>query len=56
VIDVAEFTENIALVEPNVTEETFVKPVPVIVTVLPPAVDPELGEILVTVGALPVAW
>jgi hypothetical protein len=51
-MDVAEFTVNVAEFEPNFTDETFVNPVPVMVTELPPAVEPELGEIPVTVGAL----
>ena len=33
--------------------EVVEKPVPVMVTVVPPAVDPEVGLILVTVGAVP---
>jgi len=49
-----EFTLNeVALVEPNLTAETDVKPVPVMVTVVPPAVGPALGLMAVTVG---VAW
>jgi hypothetical protein len=53
---VGDCTENIAEVEPNITEETFVNPVPVIMTEFPPAVDPELGDTPATVGALPVDW
>jgi hypothetical protein len=37
-------------VEPNITDETFVNPLPEIVTVLPPAVEPEFGDRLVTTG------
>ena len=52
VIDVAELTvKPVAAVAPNVTADAPVNPVPVIVTVVPPAVGPEVGEIDVTVGA-----
>jgi hypothetical protein len=40
-----------ASVEPNFTAVALVKPVPVIVTLVPPSVGPELGLTLVTVGA-----
>jgi hypothetical protein len=40
-----------ASVEPNFTAVAFVKPVPVIVTELPPAVGPDDGLTFVTVGA-----
>ena len=52
VIDVAEFTvKPVALVAPNLTAVAPVKLVPVIVTLVPPAVGPAVGEIEVTVGA-----
>ena len=38
-------------VVPNLTAVAPVNPVPVIVTAVPPAVDPLAGEMLVTVGA-----
>jgi len=51
VIDVAEFTVKLlALLEPNLTALAPLKPVPVIVTVLPPPGEPWLGATLVTVG------
>jgi hypothetical protein len=54
VIEVAEFTVNeVALVVPNLTAETEVKPVPVMLTLVPPAVGPAFGLTAVTVGA---AW
>ena len=40
----------VAATPPNVTPVTLEKFVPVIVTVLPPDVQPELGETEVTVG------
>jgi hypothetical protein len=53
VIDVAEFTVKLgALVDPNLTVWTFLKPVPPIVTNVPPLPDPLLGVTLVTVGWL----
>ena len=52
VIEVAEMNEKlVAAVTPNVTAVTPVKFVPVIVTVVPPAVGPAVGEIEVIVGA-----
>ena len=36
---------------PNVTDVTPTKPVPVMVTVVPPFVDPAVGVMLVIVGA-----
>jgi len=51
VIEVAELAVTVALVTPNVTAVAPVKLVPVIVTLVPPAVVPEVGEIEVTVGA-----
>jgi hypothetical protein len=41
----------VAAVEPNFTVAPVTKFVPVIVTAVPPNVDPVLGEIPVTVGA-----
>jgi hypothetical protein len=52
VIEVAEFTVKVeAAVVPNFTVLAPVKLVPVMVTEVPPAVDPVLGLTLVTVGA-----
>ena len=52
VILVALFTVNeIAAVAPNFTALAPVKFVPVTVTVVPPALGPEVGLTLVTVGA-----
>ena len=52
VIDVGELTTKlVALTDPNLTDVAPVKPVPVIVTDVPPAVGPEFGLTLVTVGA-----
>ena len=52
VICVPETTAKLlAAVEPNFTPLAAVKLVPVIVTVVPPAVGPEVGLIDVTVGA-----
>ena len=52
VIEVAELTVKPgAAVTPKVTAVTPVKLVPVMVTVVPPAAGPEVGEIEVTVGA-----
>ena len=51
VIDVAESTVKLlALVVPKLTAVAPVKPVPVMITVLPPAGEPRLGSSLVTVG------
>jgi hypothetical protein len=51
VIDVAELTVNeLALVAPNVTADAAVKPVPVMVTLVPPPVGPAFGLTAVTVG------
>ena len=51
VIDVAELTVTpAAAVTPNITAVTPVKLVPVIVTDVPPADGPDVGEIEVTVG------
>ena len=52
VIEVAELTvKPVAAVAPKVTAVAPVKLVPVIVTVVPPAAGPDVGEIEVTVGA-----
>jgi hypothetical protein len=52
VIEVALFTVNeTALVAPNFTEVAPVNPVPVMVTPVPPDAGPDVGEILVMVGA-----
>jgi hypothetical protein len=51
VIDVDETTVTlVAAAPPIVTAVAPVKPVPVMVTGVPPAVVPELGEIALTVG------
>jgi len=41
----------VAAVPPTVTVAPLTKPVPVMVTEVPPVVDPEKGEMLVTIGA-----
>ena len=52
VICVALLTvKPVAAVAPKVTAVVPVKPVPVMVTLVPPAVSPAVGEMLVTVGA-----
>jgi hypothetical protein len=52
VICVAELTVKlVAAAAPKVTPVATVKPVPVIVTVVPPVAGPDVGEIEVTVGA-----
>jgi hypothetical protein len=52
VIDVSLFTVTpVAAVVPNLTAVAPVKLVPVIVTCVPPAVEPLVGLIAVTVGA-----
>ena len=52
VIRVELFTvKDVALLDPKVTAETFVKPVPVITTPIPPASAPTEGLRLVIVGA-----
>jgi hypothetical protein len=51
VIEVALFTVyEVAAVLPKVTAVAPVKPVPVIVTELPPRVEPAAGEMPVTAG------
>jgi hypothetical protein len=53
VSEVAELTLNeVAATEPNLTAVAPVKPVPVTVTEVPPAVGPEDGLTEVTVGVL----
>ena len=51
VIVVALTTTKLAAVPPMVTEVAPAMSTPVIVILVPPAVDPEEGETLVTVGA-----
>ena len=48
---VAELYVTLAGIVPNVTVDALVNPEPVMVTAVPPAVDPLVGEMLVTVGA-----
>jgi hypothetical protein len=43
---------DVAAVLPNITLVTPVKPLPEIVTEVPPAVVPDVGEIPVTVGVV----
>ena len=51
VIDVGELTTTpVALTTPNLTVVAPVRLVPVIITVVPPAVGPEFGETPVTAG------
>lgn len=51
VIDLAEFTVKPAAgTEPNITPVAVVKPLPVIVTVVPPAGGPAFGATFVTAG------
>src|SRR6202165_1452048 len=51
VMEVAEFTTKVvAAVEPKLTAVAPVRLVPVIMALVPPAVGPELGLTLVTVG------
>ena len=52
VIDVFDTTVTlVAASDPNDTLAPVMKPEPVIVTVVPPAVEPEVGAIVVIVGA-----
>ena len=44
------FVKMVAEVPPNLTEVAPVKPVPLIVTVVPPATVPDVGDLPVTVG------
>ena len=48
--DVAEQLTPVAGVAPNCTDETSASPVPVNVTEVPPAVEPNVGATLDTVG------
>lgn len=50
-IDVALLELTVAEVPPNVTAEGLVRLVPVMTTVMPPVVGPEVGLIPVIVGA-----
>jgi hypothetical protein len=51
-MDVAAFTVTlVAGVAPKLTPDAPMKPVPVIVTEVPPVLGPEVGTIDVTVGA-----
>ena len=50
VIEVAELTVKPAGTAPNLTAVAPVKLVPVIVTVVPPMIGPDVGDIAVTVG------
>jgi hypothetical protein len=43
--------DTVAFAEPKETLVSLVKPVPVIVTVVPPAIGPWFGSIFVTTGA-----
>ena len=51
VIEFALLTVNVADAVPNFTLVAPVKLVPVIVTLVPPAVEPDVGLIAVTAGA-----
>jgi hypothetical protein len=52
VMEVAEFTVTaVAAVDPNLTVDPLTNPVPMMVTLVPPAVEPPLGLREVTVGA-----
>lgn len=56
VIDVSEISENVvALTVPKSTAVAPVRPVPVMVTLVPPSTGPEDGLIAVTTGGPPVA-
>ena len=50
-IDVALLEVTVAAVPPNVTAVGVARLVPVMTTVVPPVIGPELGLILVMVGA-----
>jgi len=53
VIEVGELTVKlVAAIKPNFTAVTATKLVPVIVTEVPPTVDPEVGLTAVTVGSV----
>jgi hypothetical protein len=49
-IDVALLELMVAEVPPNVTAEGLARSVPVIITVVPPLVGPEVGLIVVMIG------
>ena len=49
--DVGLLERIVAAVPPNVTEDGLARLVPVMITVVPPVVGPEVGLILVIVGA-----
>jgi hypothetical protein len=52
VMEVSELMVNErAFTDPNLTAETVLKPVPVMVTLVPPPVEPVFGLTAVTVGA-----
>ena len=51
IIEVAELTVTaVAVTVPNITVAPEAKPVPVMVTEVPPVVGPDVGLMLVTVG------
>jgi hypothetical protein len=51
VICVSLFTEKVLVAVPNSTWLAPVKPLPLIVTVVPPAAGPDVGEMADTTGA-----
>jgi hypothetical protein len=51
IVDAETTVKPVAAVAPKVTAVVVENPVPVIVTVVPPAPGPVVGEIEVTVGA-----
>jgi hypothetical protein len=53
--DESEVTVYIVVTDPNITYDVFVNPLPEIVTVFPPVIEPELGETPMIIGTLPVA-
>ena len=50
VICVPVFVKMVAVEAPKFTAVAPVKPVPLIVTVVPPAVEPDVGDLPVTAG------
>ena len=50
VICVADSAVMVAVLDPNRTVDPLVKPVPVMITEVPPPAGPELGLTLVTLG------
>ena len=50
VICVADSAVTVAVLDPNVTVDPLVKPVPVMTTDVPPPTGPELGVTPVTLG------